>query len=355
MTDIVFPPGLLPSRVTWTLERAAATFESPLSFASQRVNRSGARWRASIEMPPSDQFESGLLSAWLDQISRADNCGLLPVFQNRLAGNSGGASFSELQVPWDLRNPSLDWSILNLQGAALFVANRDLSVYSTTGVSVSNQARAFRTFTVTANAPYLVTVDIPPQHTGGGYAIGDTITNLVDARVPPPGFGRFRHVVYPTTTSLEIYLTPTNGQQSFTNSRFSSLSVCRTFVAQTGVAAGGSTVTLTGNTNTGNPAQALSHGVGQFLAIQTSAGWELKRLTTDVHTIGGGSLAGLGVGHLGRATFEPPLRGAVTALAPIEQLLPVCRMRLAEPNSSSTIDAPMFGGFSFDLLEWFGA
>jgi len=354
MTDILFPPGLCPRRITWTLERAVATYESPLSFASQRVARTGARWRASIEMPPLDQTETGLLSSWLNQISRAENCGIVPVFQN--AGEYQtltDAAFADLQPEWTEPNAFAGWTQNSTENTPS-LSGRDLLVYSTSGTTSGNLARYSRQFTVTSGLPYLVTVTIPDQWSPGGYVISDAVSvTLVNARTPIPAAGQYRHLVYTTTGLIQVLLYPGNGEGAFVKSRYRRVSVARCHIAQGAVAAGARSMTLYG----GRQAVGFNrtHQAGQFINLETASGWQLVQLVGDVEQISANTINGVNVTHHGRAIFEPPLRAAMVNMAGSQHLQPTCRMRLAEPNSSATIDAPMFGGFAFDMVEWLGA
>lgn len=354
MTDILFPPGLIPRRVTWTLERAVATYESPLSFASQRVARSGARWRASIEMPPLDNTETGLLNGWLDQISRAENCGIVPVFQNASAYQTlTDAAFAEQQPAWTDPNAFTGWTQNSTQNTPS-LSGRDLLIYSTSGTTSGNLAQYARNITVTANLPYLVTIDIPDQWTPGGYLISDAVSVIfVNSRTPVPLPGRYRHVVYSTTGLLRVVLSPGNGEGAFVKSLFRRVSVARCHIAQGAVAAGARSMTLYGGRQVAGFDR--THQAGQFINLETASGWQLVRLVGDVEQIGANTINGVSVTHHGRAVFEPPLRAAMVNMAGSQHLQPTCRMRLAEPNSSATIDAPLFGGFAFDLVEWPGA
>ena len=348
MTDIVWPPGLLPSEMTWSLVRNQQRSRNPYSGTMQRNDRGGDLWSCRLQMPTLAEPDSGLLAAWMDQISRAGNAGLVPVFQNFSRGQSAAAAFAQLQAPWFERDASLDWTGQTLL-ATVYLRNRDLTLYASGSASAGTEARLSRSFTVAQGLPYLVTFDIPVQTQPGGYRITDGSTTLVDQRAAPPGAGRFMHLVYPGTTTLQVFLYAETGQQAFASSRFTAVSVQRAFIAQTTANAGGTLVNLFGAASAAVP--SLTHGVGQFISVQTSAGWELKRLISDIDMISSSTINGVSVLHQGRALVEPALRGTVSANAGTVHRDPVCRMILNEAVSAASVQAPLRSGFVFELIE----
>lgn len=361
MSDILFPPGLAPRRVTWTLERSVATFESPLSFASQRVARSGARWRASIEMPPLNAEDTGLLNAWLDQISRADHVGIVPVFQNDRAGtDSEQALFGNPQPAWHEPGAFTGWSALNLTQSPV-LAGRDLLVVANGATGPAAQARYQKTFTVLPDVPHTIIVDVPPQAAPGGLGIsnGSGSSLYVDTR-SAPAVGRQVFTVTSNDTGFRVQLYAAGGQTNFAQSLFGPVQVVRSYVVQTAASAGATSLTLIGpDASAGNPyrvtnlVRALKPG--QFVTVRRASGAvELKRVRLAADALIGALFGATSVA-VGPLAFEPALSSALAVNDRIVTHAPWCRMRLAEPNSSATIDAPMFGGFAFDLVEWFGA
>lgn len=347
MADLIFPPSLVPKRVEWTLERNVAAFESPLTYTAQRVSRASARWRASIEMPRLDASETAMLSAWLDQVSKAENCGLVPVFQNYMLGTET-AGFVSGQAPFSAANIAAEWNGQRgfTNGLLLppYFQSGDLVVYS--GNSTANQTVS--AFSATSGLPYAVILDVPIQTNPPAWYVANAGVSTIQFSAPDVVGRSIAALFAPAGGQLVVGLRPGNGATPFTQSRYSSLTVNRILIAQGTAAAGSSTVQVyAGNSN----APGLAMRKGQFCQIATSRGYELKRLSVDVDLIGGVVLNGVTVNHLGRAVFEPALRGSVAASAAILTHQPVCRMRLAQAQSSSTIDAPMFGGFAFEMLE----
>lgn len=350
MADILFPPLLCPAAITWTLERNIGAFESPLSFATQRVARAGARWRATLQMPPMEADDAALLSSWLDQISRPENCGLVPVVQNRDAGTET-AGFVSAQAPFTAANVVNDWNGSRGFANGLLIPpyyqSGDLVLRS--GNTTSNSSGSG--FTATAGLPYAAVLDTPLQ-------ISPPTWQVTGAALTPVHFtaaavqGRSVAVWNAVGSQNAIVLGVGNGVTAFVQSRFTSLTLNRILLVQGATAAGASQMFVFGG-NSAAPSLAMRRG--QFFEVRTSAGFELKRLMTDVDFIAGVTFNGNSVNHLGRAVFEPALRGGAADLAAVLTHKPVCRMRLAEPNSSATADGPLFTGTTVDLVEWFGA
>lgn len=348
MADLIFPPSLAPliKRVTWTLERNEAAFTSPLANTVQRVTRLGARWRASIEMTPLDQDESAVLAAWLDQASRVDHVGLLPVVHNRMAG-SESAGMPSLTGDFTSGAEVAAWAAGYQLGLLRnpYAQSGELVVYS--GGTTSNFAT--RPLSVAAGLPYLVTFDVPPQPIVGAVGVfGASLTPTYFANNALPAAGRIMVPVTPVNGQIVPVLYPGNGTQQYAQSRFSRVTVNRCFLVEGAQPAGSNNIVVYCGLSE-SPQAALR--VGQFVNVQTAGGWQLVRLRHDVDLIGGVNYGNEPVTHLGRAMFEPALRSAVANNASIQHVDPVCRMRLATPNSSATTDAPMFGGFAFDMVE----
>ena len=349
MTDIAFPTLIGGAQLDWKLERNVTQLSNPLSKTIQRVVRGGDRWRATVQIPVLVGDEAARVCAWLDQISRGDNAGLVPVFQNDTTSvESGGTYFAEMQASWRNRAPALDWTSVNLVSTP-YVSGLYANLYSGATAGAYMQ----RTFTVIANLPYNVVLDVPAQVTPGSMVVGNAgfSTIYYDGR-PAPASGRIAITVVPTTSALSIQLAPANGTTTFAQSLFGDLSISRAYVAQSVSAAGANNVQIIGSDNANVVANLVpAFKAGQFLTITTSKGFELKRLQNPVETITGSVLNTIAVSGSGRAYFEPALRGSVAINAGIKHLVPWCRMLLASPTSQSNVTPPLRHAFSFDLME----
>jgi len=340
------PPSLRPESMTWTLERNEARFESPTSRTVQRVARGGDRWRCTMQLPDLVDEQAGALNAWLDAISRADNAGLVPVAQNLPVGDSASANFAERQALWTDRAPSLDWTSLQLV-QPIYVRSSDAVLYATS-ITAPNQSSAYRNFTVTAGLVYELIIDIPPQQYPGGYFVYNPGGTTVNARDTPPGAGQFRHLITAGSNQITVLLYAGNGAQGFIPSYFRRVSLARVFLAESAAAAGATTMTILGGSSA---TLNRSAAAGQFFNVVTTAGLELKRLQVDVDQIGGATLGGNAVNHLGRCVFEPALRGPLPINSAISTAAPVCRMVLAEATATSSISAPIRHGITLELVE----
>lgn len=65
MAVLDWPAILVPARATWGLQSNTETFTSPLNRAVQTVERPGARWKATLELPRMTTDKRGQLEAFL--------------------------------------------------------------------------------------------------------------------------------------------------------------------------------------------------------------------------------------------------------------------------------------------------
>lgn len=65
MAVIDWPTYLKPSKATWGLQSNTESFTSPLNRSAQTVERPGARWKVTLEMPPMNNVDRGRLEAFL--------------------------------------------------------------------------------------------------------------------------------------------------------------------------------------------------------------------------------------------------------------------------------------------------
>lgn len=352
MADILWPPGLVPKRVVWTLQRNIATPRSPLSGTTQRWTRSGSKWRASIDMPILNSIESGLLTSFLDLVSRGDNVGLVPVFQNDSAGvESGLSQFRSLNAPWAEQPSFANWTHQGLVSPP-YLSGGNLVLRANTGTPTPEFRR---TFSAVAGLPYFFAVYVPPQQYPAGFVVGNAaFTQLYFDNRAAPSIGLITGVVTSNTPSITIAFT---SPQPFQPAIFGAFTLSRCYVAQSAQAAGATSVTLNGSDPANQSPANLVRAIrpGQFAMVRANGRLELKRVCSAVDTVTGVSIGAVGTAGFGDMRIEPALRGAVSASAEIVTEQPFCRMRLAEPESTSTIDAPLFGGFAFDMVEEFGA
>jgi len=354
MADLIFPPSLAPRRVTWTLERNVATYTSPYSFTSQRNDLGrAARWRATIEMPPLPPDDAALLSTWLDQISRGEHVGLVPVAQNDVAGTEVATStFQSQQAPWLARAPSLDWTSGGLV-SPLYLSDGNVVIYS----GGSPPGYMDRLFAATSGLPYTMIVDVPEQITAGRISVNnfDNSLSFFDTGPGRPVQpGRYVTSLFPADSSgIRVYLNAGDNAQSFIRSLFGNLSFTRTYVTSAAAASGSNILSIRGGAfgNIVNNIYRRAMKQGQFVMVRSSRGYELKRIKASVDLIVGGSLNGNSATVDGRMIFEPALRGAVASNAAVIHNDPWCRMRLATSESTAVVDAPNFSGFTFDMLE----
>lgn len=343
MTDLAFPSDLAPESMEWKLERNVTTITNPLSKTSQYIGRAGDRWRCTMTMPKSNGIDAGILTSYFDQISRAENFALVSPPQNYALGSESGSTFTDQNGSWRSQANAAgnfpNWTQTNLLLPA-YLAGGWASIYG----SATTPATMARNFTVTVGAYYLVVVDVPPQEFTARMRVKCGSTTLFDSGNVSAA-GRIVALVVPTTTTMQVLIYAGFDGTAYANTYYGDISVTRCYTVEQASAAGSNSVVIQGGIT--NP----SLRVGQFVGIQSSWGFELKRLTREVVQIGGGSINGLAVNHVGRLLFEPALRGSVAVGAAIQHVDMACRMKLATPSSVSTVQAPNFTGMTFELVE----
>ncbi|HJV73175.1 MAG TPA: hypothetical protein VJ654_03050 [Noviherbaspirillum sp.] len=68
MTILTFP-SITPAHVAWGLKSNTESFTSPLNGSTQTIERPGARWKATLTMPPLTVSNAVLLDAFLLQLN----------------------------------------------------------------------------------------------------------------------------------------------------------------------------------------------------------------------------------------------------------------------------------------------
>lgn len=342
MTDFIHPYGIVPENMEWTRVRNQSESLNPYTNSGPVNDRGGDLWGLTADYSPLVGQDADLFYPWLDQIGKAGNRALIPAFHSRMDGTeSAAAAFAQMQSPWrDVG--AANWITTNLLETPR-VVDRCLEIYC----GATAPGYIYRDFTVVIGAFYQVTVDIPEQAGAnvrltifsGATALVSTLANAV--------YGRRTHVVVPTTTTLRVFLYAGNDTDAFAVAYYGDLTVSRIMVVQTSVPAGAAQLVTLGGLN-----GALSNfRAGQFVNVQTSAGYELKRIGRTVRQIGGNTINGVNVNHVGRMPIEPPLRASVGQHAALIHHNPVCRMRLAQGPIGSRISSPLQHGFRLQFLE----
>lgn len=339
MTDIAFPSLIGAAQLDWRLDRNVAVFTNPISKTVQRVARGGDRWHATVTVPTIQGSDAARVSAWLDQVSRGDNWGLVPVFQNDTTGTeSASANFSSLQGPWATAGLT-GWSATNcIQN---YVSDGMLVLFS----GSTAPGYISKTFTVVVGAPYEIIVDTPPQ-SGNNRITAICGSTVLSGDAAAPVYGRRRIIVTPTTTAMTVFLYAGGDTDTFSRAVYGDLSITRAFTIETAAAAGSTELLVQGGLDGTDNFKA-----GQFVCISTTAGMELKRVMRTVRMIGGVTVNGININHFGRLSIEPALRGSVAASEAINHVSPWCRMQLANPSSQAVIGPPLRHGFSVELIE----
>jgi len=341
MTDFIHPYGIVPESMEWTRVRNQSESLNPYTNSGPVNDRGGDLWGLTADYAPLVDQDADLFYPWLDQIGKAGNRALIPVFHNRMDGTEcASAAFAQMQGPWrDVG--AAGWTGTNLLEGPR-VVDRTLLIYGN-GTPVGF---IYRDFTVVVGAYYQVSVDIPQQSGNVRITIFSGATALVTTGANTV-YGRRTHIVTPTSSNLRVFLYSGGDTDAFSSAFYGDLQISRVFSVQVASAAGTESLVTLGGLN-GN---LDNFRVGQFVSIPTTAGYELKRIGRTVRQIGGTTINGVNVNHVGRMPIEPSLRGSVAQYAGIIHHNPVCRMRLAQGPIGSRISAPLQHGFRLQFLE----
>jgi hypothetical protein len=324
--EIALPaiPGV--SALNWTLERNVAVFESPLTKASQRLSRTGHRWRAQLRFPLYNLNDAGVLAAWMDQISRGDRWLWLTPPQNSVRGNWNPADL--ITNGTFVGDATTGWTG---NAAALSVNARRMKVLT------SSQGHATQNVTMEAGKPHALLVD--------GY-VGNSSTSYIDIRRQSDSVvegtsggalpGRFALILAPSVAPMTVLLnvnTAGAGKYIF----FGGVSLTRCLQV-----AGGSQTGTRLNVDGGPASVNAALRAGEFVSVLVGTLYQMVRLTEDFDTDSSGA---------GTLVFEPALRAAPADDAAVIVRNPFARFRIADSVSSQAVEAPNFSGFTLDAIE----
>ncbi|MEN7529343.1 hypothetical protein [Cupriavidus sp. DL-D2] len=147
MPTIDWPLSLVPAKSTWGLQSNTEAFTSPLNRSVQTVERPGARWKASWEFPPKNDFDRGLLEAFL--ASLGGMAGRFTVWPHQRPGNSLYSPMVNGNLTDFRMLPSFNWApnTVILRAGDYIAAGGELKIV---------------TADVTSNASGLATIPVAP-------------------------------------------------------------------------------------------------------------------------------------------------------------------------------------------------
>lgn len=334
MTDIALPYDLAPSQIDWRLVRNVAVAESPISRSVQRQARPGDRWQATLRWDVLDRRRASALAAWLDEASRADREALIPAYgTERLRGAYAANGRAAMTRPWHAQGEMAQWvfpaglsSALGTRGARLWQTDATLRY-------------AERTFTLPQSARVAVTADLPAVTLWGAIIElrqgGSTVASATytPAQAATAGRALVASGTLPAgTASVRLAIQAIPGEMEF-GDVLAQMALSVSAIASPGTRS----MNVTGAS--GTPALVA----GEMLTVQTSAGWELLRVTHDAYAVSSPMTI----------YFEPALRGTLAAGAAVLVAYPFARMRVAESASAATYEGPVKSAFALDLVEVF--
>ena len=166
MSEVLWPPDIIPSSQQWDILGNVGVFESPLSGAVRTVSRKGGRLSCKVSVPPINGQQRARLMAVLGALRDRSNVIWMPDFSTTVRGSFPVA---ELQPSPDF---STGWSVAG--SATQSVSDKALRLTRTAYDSASGGNSAATTLSLTQYAPYAGRT----LHTNGSYPVSNAGVTL---------------------------------------------------------------------------------------------------------------------------------------------------------------------------------
>lgn len=160
MAIVNWPASLVPAKVTWGLQSNTETFTSPLNRSTQTLERPGARWKASLEMPRMDPDTRGQLEAFL--VSLGGMAGRFRLWPHARPVSAIGVGASDYGVVLDFVNQSYQAQGSPMVSAAL----SNYKLLPTTYWPASTRVLKAGEFIEVGGELKMVTADVTSDATG---------------------------------------------------------------------------------------------------------------------------------------------------------------------------------------------
>lgn len=206
MTDVLWPPDLIPSMQTWKQIGNAAQLVSPLSGATKTYGRPGVRMGCTITLPPVRGSDRARVQAVLGALRDRGNRIWMPDFTSRPRTDGGSFNDDELFTNNAFASGTTGWTPENV---TLSVADRVMRVAA---VSVGTQDY-YQSVALTQNAPHALRTFLMDGQQTSGLNIGPALSNaaasnigtarglVTVSHVPSSGASQSQYPALLTTTS----------------------------------------------------------------------------------------------------------------------------------------------------------
>lgn len=327
MTAIGLPAINGFQSVDWRLKRNVKAMRG-LGNSLQRAETAGAAWAMTLQTPPAQGDEAGVLKAWLAQVSRGDRWMYLSPPHSSVRGNwnpaeliSNGRFLSGLTTGWSANDSTLS------------VNARRLRVTNTVA---SSRGSGFIDMTCETDKPHIVLVDVADGNVDSAQIQVMTTGSVAEQIGFVDGACRRALMFYPSQAAmrLRLFLDTTNVGDYI---HFGNVSVSRCLTVNGGGQLG-NTLAVDGGPSSTNAALKA----GEFVSLRVGDRWQLLELIEDLDT---------GATGAGTLRFEPALRDYPVDGAAVIVRNPFLRCALSEDQSVDKVGAPNFHGFVVEAME----
>lgn len=333
MAELFWPADIIPSAMEWKILDSTAVFNSALSGITRTVSRPGTRLGCTMTFNALSSFDRGRVTGILAGLRGRSNRIWLEDWSTTQLG-----SFSTTEL---LSNNTFSattgWTSSNAE--LVLTADTGRLRLSRTGVVADRSAYA--TTTTVANNQYLFTAGILAGRgnirarltlgtTAGG---GELVTGSTETT------NGLKHVVGMATgtTTYPSVGDFISGRAANDFQLIDSPSMSRCALVN-GASQTGSSLWIDWlNASANNILRA-----GDMVAVYTTAGWEMKRLTMALNSNSSGQA---------QMMFEPPLRASPADNAPVWIYQPRARFLLAEEEVGWSSRPGVLSDFSVTFVE----
>lgn len=198
MSEVLWPPDIIPSSQSWRVIGNVGAFQSPLNGAVRTVARNGARFACTVTVPPLKGQNRARLVAVLGALRDRSNRIWMPDFSTTPRGS---LSTPELFSNNDFSNGTNSWTA---QASTLSASDRVLRVKPTQGGGT--QPGVFQAVTLTQYVPYSLRA-LAYQLSGRGNTISPFVSDgAVSYSAGSSGTAmRSLSMVPPSTAALNMF------------------------------------------------------------------------------------------------------------------------------------------------------
>ncbi len=316
--------------VDMDLERNVAMPTNDLARTVQRLVRDGDRWACTLQFPPAQGDEAGVIGAFMRELSRGDRWAWLSPPQNDVRGNWSPADL--ITNGTFLGGTTTGWTAQN--SAVLSVNARRLKVLN--GAAASGRGQ--QDVVMEVGKPHVLIADAGRGKSTAAQAqivrqSDSGIEANTGAIIAPE---RMVLLCTPSVAAMQARLI-LNDAVAGNDVRYYGVSLTRCLQV-----AGAGQVGNRLNVDGGPASMNAALKAGEFVCFPVGSRYQLVQLVEDFDTDAGGA---------GALVFEPVLRGSPADNAAVIVRYPFGRFLLPGHSSAFSVRAPNFHGYSIGAVE----